>query len=139
MLDIKRIRENFDGVRAQLARRGGGVPQELETLIKKDTEYRDKLRKVEALKNQKNTLSQEVGRLKQNGEDAASQMDQVKSTSLPFQGPAHLPAEPCPKSRQHALVEQLDFHPSYVYGDPSVPQGEERHIEAFALEPGEEP
>ena len=79
MLDIKLIRENFDSVHAQLARRGGGAQDALDQLVAVDQDRRSKLQKSETLKNQKKTLSQEVGQLKQKGEDAAPQMDQVKS------------------------------------------------------------
>ena len=79
MLDIKLIREQPDFVKAQLARRGSGAQEALDQLIQVDQDRRSKLQKTETLKNQKKTLSQEVGQLKQKGGDATRQMDQVKS------------------------------------------------------------
>ena len=77
MLDIKLIREQPDVVKTQLARRGSGAQDAVEDLIAKDQLRLLTLQKSETLKNQKKTLSQEVGQLKQKGEDAARQMKQV--------------------------------------------------------------
>ena len=79
MLDIKLIREQPDFVKTQLARRGSGAQEALDQLIQVDQDRRSKLQKTETLKNQKKTLSREVGQLKQKGGDATRQMDQVKS------------------------------------------------------------
>ena len=79
MLDIKLIREQPDFVKAHLARRGSGAEEALDQLLKVDHDRLLTLQKTETLKSRKKTLSQEVGQLKQKGEDAARQMDQVKS------------------------------------------------------------
>ncbi len=78
MLDIKRIRENPETVRDLLKKRGAGVAEEIELLIETDKKRRAGIQQAEQLKNKKKTLSQEVGKLKQKGEDASALMDDVK-------------------------------------------------------------
>ena len=69
MLDIKLVRNEPDKVRAGMTKRGAQIP--LDEFIKLDEERRRKLTEVEQLKNRRNTVSKEVGRLKAQGQDAA--------------------------------------------------------------------
>lgn len=78
MLDIKLVRTDPDKVREGMAKRGASVP--LDEFLKLDEERRSKLVEVEQLKNKRNTVSKEVGRLKANKEDASvliQEMQQV--------------------------------------------------------------
>ncbi|MDA0990048.1 MAG: serine--tRNA ligase [Verrucomicrobia bacterium] len=68
MLDIKFIRENPDAVRTRLATKKGD-PAVVDTLLALDAGRRDGLTEVEGLKNQRNTVSKEIGALKKKGED----------------------------------------------------------------------
>ncbi|CAI2716865.1 serine--tRNA ligase [Nitrospina watsonii] len=78
MLDIKLIREDADSVRSRLARRGPAFADGLDRLLQLDADRRDRQKESDALKNKKKTLSNEVGQLKQQGQDATRQMDEVK-------------------------------------------------------------
>jgi len=78
MLDIKRIRDNPENVRQALERRGPAAAEGLARLLEADAERRAGLTASDQLKNKKKTLSAEVGKLKQKGEDAAALMQEVK-------------------------------------------------------------
>ncbi len=82
MLDIKKIRENPDTVGSSLDRRGPGTGANLKSLLDAEKERRVCLSESETLKNKKKKLSQEVGQLKQKGEDAAGPMEAVRNLNL---------------------------------------------------------
>ena len=71
MLDVKRIRQNFDEVKKDVERRGKG-DFGMEDVRKYDTERRELLAEVEQLKNRQNTASREVPKLKKAGRSLAS-------------------------------------------------------------------
>lgn len=79
MLDIKRIRENPNAVQTALARRGSAAAEGLGQLLEADRKRREGITQAEQLKNKKKTLSQDVGKLKQKGEDASALMEEVKT------------------------------------------------------------
>ena len=68
MLDIKRIRENEQAVRHGLETRGADM-RLLDQVLDFDRQRRDALTGVEALKNQRNTVSKDIGALKRKGQD----------------------------------------------------------------------
>src|SRR5712691_9071543 len=74
MLDIRLIRSQPELVRAALARRPGDAGAKLDELLAADEERRRLLQESEALKHQKNTLSQEISQLRRAGQDAEAQM-----------------------------------------------------------------
>ncbi|MCZ0725072.1 serine--tRNA ligase [Aerococcus kribbianus] len=78
MLDIKRIRNDFDQVVKQLEVRGVDK-QELDDVLAYDQERRDKIAKAEKLKNQRNTVSKEIAELKRNKEDADDKVAEMKT------------------------------------------------------------
>lgn len=73
MLDIKFIRNDFDGAVALLANRGVDK-EELTEIINMDQERRDMITETEALKQERNQASQEISELKRNKEDAAEKI-----------------------------------------------------------------
>jgi seryl-tRNA synthetase len=78
MLDIKFIRDNTERVRQALQNRGAAVS--LDEFIALEKERRDLLVEVEGLKNQRNTVTQEISRLKkakENADELVLQMRQV--------------------------------------------------------------
>jgi seryl-tRNA synthetase len=81
MLDIKFIRENIQVVKTGLERRNGKFP-DLDDLLEQEEERREGLQESEQLKNKKKILSAEVGKLKQQGQDASKQMDEVKNLNV---------------------------------------------------------
>lgn len=80
MLDIKRIREDYEGVKAAVEKRCkgdfglAGVPE-------LDAKRREILVKVEQMKNRQNTVSKEIPKLKKAGEDTSSIMAEMKELS----------------------------------------------------------
>ncbi len=68
MLDIRRIREAADEVKAGLARKGA-YPALLDRVLDLDGERRALLTEVEGLKAERNAVSREVGACKRRGED----------------------------------------------------------------------
>ena len=80
MLDIKRIREDFDGVKAAVERRGKG-DFGLDRVKELDEERRSILAEVEALKNKQNTKSRDVPKLKKEGKDTTALFAEMKELS----------------------------------------------------------
>lgn len=79
MLDLKFIRNNIDTVKHALTKRGNTLG--LESFLALDEERRKKLVEVEQLKNTRNTVSQEVGRLKKAGQDAENLVLEMRDVS----------------------------------------------------------
>lgn len=78
MLDLKFVRSNPDKVQEALKKRGAVVG--LDNFLELEEQRRQKLVQVEQLKNRRNTVSEEVGKLKkqgQNAEDIVLEMRQV--------------------------------------------------------------
>lgn len=80
MLDIKRIREEFDEVRKAVESRGQG-DFGLGRVPELDAKRRQILAEVETKKNQQNTASKDIPKLKKAGEDTAPLMAQMKALS----------------------------------------------------------
>ncbi len=80
MLDIKRIREDFDGVKAGVERRCKG-DFGIDRVKELDVKRREVLAEVEALKNKQNTASREVPKLKKAGEDTTALFAEMKQLS----------------------------------------------------------
>ncbi len=80
MLDIKRIREDFEGVKTRVEFRGKG-DFGIENVKKYDEKRRELLAEVEAMKNKQNTVSREIPKLKKAGEDTTEIMAEMKELS----------------------------------------------------------
>ena len=80
MLDIKRIREDFEGVKERVEFRGKG-DFGLDRVKELDEKRRVLLAEVEAKKNRQNTVSREIPRMKQAGEDTTEIMAEMKALS----------------------------------------------------------
>jgi seryl-tRNA synthetase len=70
MLDIRRLRQETDAVRAALARRDPQLPAAVDRVLERDTERREALTRVNDLKAQRNEASKRVGELKRAGQNA---------------------------------------------------------------------
>jgi seryl-tRNA synthetase len=79
MLDIKFLRENFERVKERLAARGGSIDWERFTAL--DRKRREALVESERLKERKNRLSGEIGKLKKSGGDATALMKEVEAVT----------------------------------------------------------
>ena len=79
MLDVKLLRENLDEVKTRLATRGAAI--DWDEFLKLDRERRDALASIERLKEKKNRLSGEIGKLKKSGGDAGALMREGEEVS----------------------------------------------------------
>jgi seryl-tRNA synthetase len=79
MLDLRFIRNKPDVVRAGLEKRGAEAA--LDRLLALDGQWRAKVHTVEQLKNERNTVSEEIGRLKKTGADASQEIEHMRIVS----------------------------------------------------------
>ena len=79
MLDIKLLRDQLDQVKERIATRGAKIDWEEFAVV--DLERREALAKWERMKEKKNQLSGEIGKLKKSGRDATSLMQEVEQLS----------------------------------------------------------
>lgn len=80
MLDIKKIREQYEEVKASVERRGKG-DFGLSNIPALDEKRREILAKVEAMKNKQNQDSKEIPKLKKEGKDTTALMAEMKTLS----------------------------------------------------------
>lgn len=80
MLDIKRIREDYENVKAAVERRGKGSFG-IEKVIDLDAKRREMLAEVEAMKSKQNATSKEVPKLKKEGKDTTALFAEMKELS----------------------------------------------------------
>ena len=80
MLDIKRIREDYENVKAAVERRCKG-DYGLSEVLPLDSKRRELLLEVEQMKNRQNTVSREIPKLKKAGEDTTAIMAEMKELS----------------------------------------------------------
>lgn len=80
MLDIKRIREDYEGVKAAVERRLQGS-YDIEKIPELDKKRRELLGVVEKMKNQQSTVSKEIPKMKKAGEDTTEIMAEMKKLS----------------------------------------------------------
>lgn len=76
MLDIKRLREDVDGLIKRLNTRGDDFSY-LKDVVKWDEERRELVQKVEELKNYRNEQSKKIGELKRDGKDVTEVLKDV--------------------------------------------------------------
>ncbi|MDO5717386.1 MAG: serine--tRNA ligase [Tissierellia bacterium] len=79
MLDLKRIRNDFENVKKALAKRGEDY--DLEQIIKLDEQRREILVNVENKKANQNQVSKQIPELKKKGEDISGILKEMKSLS----------------------------------------------------------
>lgn len=81
MLDIKRIREDYNNVKEAVEKRCKG-DFGLSKVPELDAKRRELLLEVEKMKNRQNTVSKEIPKLKKAGEDTADIMAEMKELSM---------------------------------------------------------
>jgi seryl-tRNA synthetase len=79
MLDLRLIREQLDSVKKRISLRGAEI--DWEEFVALDRERRTALSRSERLKERKNQLSGEIGRLKKSGQDATALMLEVEDVT----------------------------------------------------------
>ena len=80
MLDIKRIREDYEGCKQGVERRTKGSFG-IENALPLDDKRRELLAEVEAMKNKQNTVSKQIPQMKKAGEDTTAIMAEMKELS----------------------------------------------------------
>ncbi len=84
MLDLKTLRENFDAIEARLKTRGAAVA--LDAFKTLDEKRRGLLKEAEALKEKRNKVSEEIGRLKKDKKDAEALIAGMQEVSASIKG-----------------------------------------------------
>ncbi|MCG8402543.1 MAG: serine--tRNA ligase [Firmicutes bacterium] len=79
MLDLKFVRNNPEMVKEALVKRGADIS--LETFLALDENRREKLVQAEKLKNKRNVVSEEIGRLKKAGRPAEELVVEMRKVS----------------------------------------------------------
>jgi seryl-tRNA synthetase len=79
MLDIKYLRQNIDFVRQKMDERGQKI--DFDRFIDLDAKRRDILQAVETLRNERNSVSKQVGELKKKKEDASALIEKMGDVS----------------------------------------------------------
>lgn len=80
MLDIRRIREEYDVIKERVESRGKG-DFGLSSVLGLDVERRNLIQEVEVMKNKQNTVSKEIPKLKKEGHDTTDIMNEMKMLS----------------------------------------------------------
>ncbi len=81
MLDIKRIRENPDAVKAALKTRNADYDEYIDSILEIDAERRKISTETDNLKAQQNKVSKQIPAMKKNGEDTTAVMAEMKAIS----------------------------------------------------------
>jgi seryl-tRNA synthetase len=79
MLDIKYLRQNIEFVRKKIDARGQKI--DFDRFIELDAKRRDILQSVETLRNERNSVSKQVGELKKKKEDASALIEKMGDVS----------------------------------------------------------
>ena len=79
MLDLKYIRENSETVRT--ACKNKGEPDNVDSIRRLDEQRRLLLQKGESLKNRRNVVSEEIGKLKKQNKDASALMAEMRGVA----------------------------------------------------------
>ena len=81
MLDLRLIREDKDRVIKLVAKKGNDVTNEVNKIYELDLKRRDITFLVEGLKNKQNVVSKEIPKLKKEGKDVSSILNEMKELS----------------------------------------------------------
>jgi len=79
MLDVRLLRDDLERVKSRMASRGAEI--DWGEFVALDRERRDALAAMERLKEKKNHLSAEIGKMKKSGGDATALMREVEAVS----------------------------------------------------------
>jgi seryl-tRNA synthetase len=117
MLDIKFIRQNKDLVRQKLTERGQVL--NLDEFIRLEEQRRNILQEVEALRNERNTVSKQVGEKKKRQEDATELIARMGDVSTRIKELDETLAQT--EENLHQLVMMIPNlpHESVVFGQSS--------------------
>jgi len=107
MLEIKFIRQNLSAVEQALSARGSQA--DLQTFKETDGRRREILHELEALRHQRNVVSDQIAAMKKAGEDAAGRVVEMRSVSSRI------------KELEKALARSQQVLDELVMGLPNIP------------------
>ena len=84
MLDQRFVRNNLDTVKQAVANKNERI--DVDKFINLDTQRRELLQTSESLKQQRNTVSDEVAHLKRIGEDTSAQIEAMREVGTRIKG-----------------------------------------------------
>ncbi len=114
MLDLKLIRSDPERVKAALARRGAA--ERVDELLALDARRRELLPEIEGAQAERKTLSKQIGEAKQQGGEAAAEMEAVQGLKETIEaGKAELEKVEADLERVAAALPNLP--------DPDAPEG----------------
>jgi len=85
MISIEVFRDNPGKIKDSQKRRGAD-PELVDNVIELDTEWREKLQKLEELQQKRNTVGDEIAELKKSGESAEEKIETMQSLKEDIQG-----------------------------------------------------
>jgi len=85
MLDIKRLRNEFEEVKRLILLRGKGEFG-IDSILELDLKRRELLTKVETMKNEQKTKSKEIPKYKKEGKNTEALMEELKNLSEEIKG-----------------------------------------------------
>ena len=115
MLELKFIRENAELVKNALKNRQYDL--DLDDMIAVDARRRQLLQQVEELRNLRNRVSQEIGKLKKEGKDASSKIEEMKKVSQQIKEIEQELSEVEQKVKEYLLSIPNIPHPSVPVGE----------------------
>jgi len=121
VLDLRRIREDPDGVRAALQRRAPAFSAALDEVLAKDLEWRSATRAAETLRAQQREHSERVAAGKRSGRDVAPELAQLKQLSAEVKARAEQA-----RLAEEELQARLALLPNLP--DPSAAPGPEDEV-----------
>ncbi|MBI9091476.1 MAG: serine--tRNA ligase [Desulfobacterium sp.] len=107
MLEIKYVRENLDVVKQALGKRGGKA--DFDGFAKAEKNRRELLQQIEELRHRRNTVSDEIAKMKRQGEDAASNILEMRTVSEQI------------KSLDKSLTETETLIQQFMMSIPNMP------------------
>jgi seryl-tRNA synthetase len=117
MLDIRFVRENLDLVRRKMRERGKDV--DLDLFASLDEKRRNLLVEVETLRSDRNRVSKEIGKRKQQKEDAADLITQMGEVSTRIKELDEERKDTESRLQDFMMTIPNVFHDSVVYGTGS--------------------
>jgi len=123
MLDIKRIRHDFETVKKRLELRGKG-DYGLSELVDLDEKRRELLADVEQKKNKQKTISKQIPMLKKEGKDASGVLEEMKELSASIKD-----LDDQVRQVAHAIEEKLLVIPNVPKEDTPLGETDEDNVE----------
>jgi len=125
MLDLNFVRDHLLQVEEKLRQRGTDAAEVLKDFAAIDAERRQAITAVEALQAQRNRASEEIAKLKKNGQDASTQINETKELREQIQESEKRAAE-----QESRLREILTAIPNLPHDSVPIGKSAEDNVEA---------